>query len=103
MHLLYEFRNDKKEAHHIYLNVRNVSDQNWINFVELQKAKCTDATLTPIIIVDQFEFRCNEPLINQKNWSYLKLFSAHQWLERIVMSMLFQMCIRAYFPWMQQN
>jgi hypothetical protein len=64
--------NDKKEAHHIYLNLRNVSDQNWINYVELQKAKCTDATLTPIIIVDQFEFRCNEPLINQKKLELLE-------------------------------
>jgi hypothetical protein len=64
--------NDKKEAHHIYLNLRHVSDQNWISFVELQKAKCPDASLAPIIIVDQFEFRCNEPLINQKKLELLE-------------------------------
>ncbi len=55
-----------------YLNIRDVPVQNWIGFVDSSKLVCADNNQKSIIIIDQFDFRCNEPDYNDKKLELLE-------------------------------
>lgn len=62
---LEELAHDKTNL--VYLNLKKISEPDWINQVESDKLTGgKDHKQIPIVIIDQFDFRCNEPGINFK-------------------------------------